>query len=248
MRIEAAGKSTGIYLHIAGGDYGFFSLGGGTALRGNGQISSIMGKLSIGKGNPRHMLDVNGTSIFNGTIYQEGGNGTGLRIDHSSGNSFGVGNWGDRMEWYHVANAKQDWALLTLKCNEAGDAKFRINGYADPNGANLQVDSDASVGGMLKAKEVKVQTDVWADLVFEEDYKLRSLSELESFIGTNKHLPEIPSEKEVNKNGISVGEMNAKLLQKIEELTLYVIDLNKSVNSLKTENQRLNQEMENLRR
>ena len=104
-----------------------------------------------------------------------------------------------------------------------------------------------SVNGTIRAKEIKVEAN-WADFVFEDDYQLKDLEEVESFIEENNHLPDIPSEKDVIKNGIQLGEMNAKLLQKIEELTLYVIDLNKSVNTLKSENQRLNQEIENLKK
>jgi len=63
----------------------------------------------------------------------------------------------------------------------------------------------------------------------DKDYPLRSLGEVEAFIRTHGHLPDIPSEKEVLENGFNVGEMNALLLQKIEELTLYVIELEKKV-------------------
>lgn len=99
-----------------------------------------------------------------------------------------------------------------------------------------------SVNGNIRAKEIKVETD-WADFVFEPDYKLRSLSEVEMFIKLNKHLPEIPSAKEVENNGIAVGEMNAKLLQKIEELTLYLIEMKKENEELKS----LKNELEQLK-
>lgn len=89
-----------------------------------------------------------------------------------------------------------------------------------------------AVKGSMAASEIKVlDVSSWADFVFAEDYQLKSLPELESYISKNKHLPDIPSEKQVKEEGISVGEMNAKLLQKIEELTLYVIELNKTVES-----------------
>ncbi len=84
-----------------------------------------------------------------------------------------------------------------------------------------------AVEGVIGAREVVVTTDAWADFVFEDDYNLMPLQELDSYIKENKHLPEIPTTEEVQENGISVGEMNAKLLQKIEELTLYVIELQK---------------------
>ena len=73
----------------------------------------------------------------------------------------------------------------------------------------------------------------WSDFVFDEDYRLPSLYELEKYVTTNRHLPDIPSAKEVEDNGVDLCEMNAKLLQKVEELTLYVIDLQKQIDELK---------------
>ena len=72
----------------------------------------------------------------------------------------------------------------------------------------------------------------WFDHVFAPDYKLMSLSELEQFIKTNRHLPDIPSEKEVKENGIDVFNMNGLLVKKVEELTLYIIDLEKRLSEL----------------
>jgi len=80
-----------------------------------------------------------------------------------------------------------------------------------------------AVDGTIGAREVRITTDAWADFVFEDNYDLMTLKELDDFIRKNKHLPEIPTTEEVEENGISVGEMNAKLLQKIEELTIYTI-------------------------
>jgi hypothetical protein len=89
------------------------------------------------------------------------------------------------------------------------------------------------IDGKLFAKEIEVKTDVWADFVFKPDYKLMPLNELESFIKENNHLPNIPTEAEVKADGINVAEMNAKLLQKVEELTLYVIEQQKQIEELK---------------
>jgi hypothetical protein len=72
----------------------------------------------------------------------------------------------------------------------------------------------------------------WYDHVFDKDYKLRSLSDLELFIKENRHLPEIPSEKEVKENGINLGKMQGKILLKIEELTLYTIEQQKLIEEL----------------
>ncbi len=90
-----------------------------------------------------------------------------------------------------------------------------------------------TVNGKMRAHAVKVYTD-WADFVFEEDYKLPTLLEVEKYIQTHGHLKDIPSAKEVEASGIELGEMNKLLLQKIEELTLYTIKLKKEVEELKT--------------
>jgi hypothetical protein len=84
-------------------------------------------------------------------------------------------------------------------------------------------------GGILtESINVAVKnTDKWADKVFQKDYNLKPLNEVEEFIKKNKHLPNIPSAMDVVEDGINVAEMNASLLEKIEELTLYVIGLNK---------------------
>ena len=95
-----------------------------------------------------------------------------------------------------------------------------------------------SVNGTIQAKEVIVNTG-WSDFVFDKGYKLMSLAELEKFINKNKHLPDVPTAKEVEDNGVALGNINSKLLQKVEELTLYVIELNKSVEQLKLENAEL---------
>ncbi len=94
---------------------------------------------------------------------------------------------------------------------------------------------DLAVNGKIKAKEVQVSLTGWCDFVFEEDYPLMPLEELEKSIDTHKHLPGIPSAEEALRDGISLGEMDARLLQKIEELTLYVIDLKKENEAMKKE-------------
>jgi hypothetical protein len=90
-----------------------------------------------------------------------------------------------------------------------------------------------AVDGKIRSKEVKVTLDDWSDFVFKPEYKLMPINELEIFINNNSHLPAIPSEEEVQKSGVSLGEMNAKLLQKIEELTLYTIEQQKEIEKLK---------------
>jgi hypothetical protein len=93
-----------------------------------------------------------------------------------------------------------------------------------------------AVAGNIRATEVQIEhIDQWYDCVFEDNYHLASLKNLEDFIKDNKHLPEIPSGKEVIEKGINVGEMNALLLKKIEELTLYLIGQHKEIEKQKSE-------------
>ncbi|MCG8410537.1 MAG: hypothetical protein MI739_04540 [Bacteroidales bacterium] len=89
-----------------------------------------------------------------------------------------------------------------------------------------------AVNGTITSKEVVVTADGWPDYVFASDYNLRSLNEVETYIEQNNHLPDIPSQKEVNEKGINLGNMDAKLLQKIEELTLYIIQQNKKIENM----------------
>ncbi len=96
-----------------------------------------------------------------------------------------------------------------------------------------------SVNGKIRAKEIKVETANWPDYVFEEGYKVGTLEELESYIKANKHLPEMPSAKEVEANGVELGEMVKLQQKKIEELTLLLIEQNKQLQDLAEKNKEL---------
>ncbi|WP_177735828.1 hypothetical protein [Flavobacterium inviolabile] len=91
-----------------------------------------------------------------------------------------------------------------------------------------------SVNGAVRAHRVKVYT-TWADYVFESDYNLPTLQQVEKHIKEKGHLKDIPSAKEVEENGIELGEMNKLLLQKVEELTLYIIEMNKELQAVKSQ-------------
>jgi hypothetical protein len=91
-----------------------------------------------------------------------------------------------------------------------------------------------SVNGTIQAKEVRVETG-WSDFVFEKNYKLRTLADVEKYINENHHLPDIASAKDIRQNGLPVAETQTKMMQKIEELTLYVIQLQKEIDQLKAE-------------
>lgn len=92
--------------------------------------------------------------------------------------------------------------------------------------------NELDVNGTVHSKEVKVDMTGWSDFVFKKEYMLPSLQQVEKQIIQKGHLENIPNEDEVLKNGINLGEMNAKLLQKIEELTLYMIEQNKKITEL----------------
>jgi len=122
-----------------------------------------------------------------------------------------------------------DWGGVKMFINRAG--QVGVGTTSIPSGYKLAVDGKAIV------EEVQVaSTGNWPDYVFTDTYKLNSLSEVSTFITENGHLPNIPTAKEVKENGIKLGEMNAKLLEKVEELTLYLIEQSKQINALKSEN------------
>ena len=108
-------------------------------------------------------------------------------------------------------------------------------GAKHPTGAYANY--SLSVDGTIVSKKEIVQITSWADKVFSKDYKMLSLFELEKYVNQYKHLPEIPSEADVIKNGVDVAEMNKLLLQKVEELTLHLIELNKKIEKLEAKKQ-----------
>jgi hypothetical protein len=142
-----------------------------------------------------------------------------------------------------------------------GFASGGDNNYAGYFSGDVVVSSDLRVGtttqatgyalsvnGKIACTEVLVQaTSSWPDYVFSDNYELMSLPELENSIKINKHLPGIPSAREVEKNGISLGEMQTVLVEKVEELTLHLIDQNKLITDLQQEVKALKAENEAIR-
>ena len=110
------------------------------------------------------------------------------------------------------------------------------SGNMSVNGATTSNTYKLAVNSGILCEELKVMADVpSSDFVFEPNYNLKPLSEVEAYVTENKHLPDVPSAKEFKENGYKVGEMDNLLLQKIEELTLYIIDLQKQIEELKQE-------------
>jgi hypothetical protein len=112
-------------------------------------------------------------------------------------------------------------------------AKNTLLGSLKPVLGSAHSDAMLSVDGKIVSKSIYVTQNNWADYVFEENYKLPDLLEVEKYYKANKHLPEIPSEKEIKENGIDIGEMNKLLLKKIEELTILMVEQQKEINALK---------------
>ena len=109
----------------------------------------------------------------------------------------------------------------------SGDAYF-INGVVGIGTTNVgDRGSLLSVRGRIRAQEVRIENDNWPEYVFSPAYKLPSLPALERYLNTHHHLPGVPSAQDVAQNGVLLGDMNARLLEKVEELTLHLIALEK---------------------
>jgi hypothetical protein len=145
-------------------------------------------------------------------------------------NSYGAGTgWGHVFQTYTLSGATATWKqrMVVTKDGRVGIGENIIAAGNMPGNYLLYVEK-----GILTEKlKVANKGDVlnWSDFVFEKDYNLMPIEHLEDYILKNKHLPEIPSTEEVVRDGIDVGMMEARLLQKIEELTLYVIQQQKQL-------------------
>jgi hypothetical protein len=146
----------------------------------------------------------------------------------------------------HSTVSDKNFKITSLNNNRV--AQFFVSDVAAsnkvflvPDGGNVGIGTTTTgshklaVDGSIGAREIQVESSDWSDFVFEDNYELKSINELESYIEKNKRLPDIPSASEVEKDGIKIGEMNAKLLQKVEELTLYLIEQNKMIKAQQKE-------------
>jgi len=219
-------KNCGRNVFVCTGD-----AGGNVALcTGNGGGIVSTGK-NIEIGNPTRNLNV--AVNVNATEQQ------GLEISTTQSTDYGYNTKAIvNREWtkgFAVYNSTTNTENFVVYGN--GGAYFAGTTIIDGNvgiGTNLSTNTDnfkLSVNGNIRGKKVVVETG-WSDFVFEPSYKLMKLEEVEKFIKENGHLPQIPSAKEIETNGGDVGELMKLQMQKIEELTLYIIEQNKRIEAL----------------
>jgi hypothetical protein len=156
-----------------------------------------------------------------------------IRIKSGSGTSAGI--------WFNnITNTTTIAFMGTYDANTTG-IYGNVSGWGllmNTNTGNVGIGtatltSKFNVNGSIRSKEVVVETG-WADYVFDKNYKLKPLNEVELFIEQNNHLPGIPSAAEIEKNGLKLGDTQKKMMEKIEEFTLYMIALKKEIELLKT--------------
>lgn len=187
------------------------------------------GKVSIHSSTPSPATDVNLT--VNGSLISYGA-GAGVFFAGINNTTIGYGQYG--IEYNSSSGGLNFWKpwgsngfknwILFLK----DDGRVGI-GTQNPTAGYL-----LTVAGGIHARKIYVTSVAGADFVFANGYKLRTLKELDQFVSVNKHLPEIPSAKEMEEKGMDMGEFQIKLLQKVEELTLYIIQQQKEIEELKT--------------
>lgn len=211
------------------------------------------GYVGIGTSSPTEKLEVSGnakatnvtaTSAVQSSTLTVTGNVTFNSLAGSSSKILTVGSNGllssaDMSEvgdgmGNHIAttNLNLNGKNIVGATNGTGGIYVAQNGNVRIGAGTANPTKTLEVNGAIRSKEVLVEVANWSDFVFDKDYDLMTLKEVESYIKENGHLPDVPSAKEVKANGVEVGEMNAILLQKIEELTLYIIELEKKIEKL----------------
>jgi hypothetical protein len=198
------------------------------------------GNMSIGNAAPAGKLHIQSTTSFWGAynygkdlLINSSGHPTIGIFDAGGNNPFAISNVSGNLQFALMPALSNSFTAPDTKLTIRNDGNIGIGTSLQYNPNNYKL----AVNGIIGAKAVKVEvtSTAWADYVFAKDYKLRSLSEVESYIKANRHLPEVPSAQQVENEGLNLGEMDIILLKKIEELTLYMIELTK-------ENQRLQEQ------
>ena len=188
----------------------------------------VTGKLGVGTTSPATQLHVNGALKLTSSY----GN---LTLGSMDANYVHFNT--DRPAYFFnkpvfVRTIKTDVPILSFYTRSSYNCMNLHNDRVGIGTINPQYKLD--VVGTIRAQEIIVE-NTGADFVFADDYQLRPLSEVKAFITENKHLPEIQSAKEMQENGVSVSELQTKLLQKIEELTLYLIQQEQTISELRQE-------------
>jgi len=188
------------------------------------------GNLGIGTTTPQSKLDVTGIINTNNALSigrngsDAAGGGAFLQMSTTTGTYYGQ---------IMQLSASGNLDFYGYNSGWVKNVTFAANGYV---GIGTPTPKEAlSVNGNIRSKQVKVETANWPDYVFKKEYSLPSLSEVKTYIDQNQHLPEMPSEAEVAKNGINLGEMVKLQTKKIEELTLYLIEKDKQLEALKNQ-------------
>ncbi|MDX2280737.1 MAG: hypothetical protein NW218_14215 [Saprospiraceae bacterium] len=198
----------------------------------NGNVSYQMtvvdnGNVGIGTTVPKSKLEVVGQD----GICSRGYEPFITIIDDNSGKSARIQAAHGDINFFKGVPSGQGWN------NYIPQMVIKDNGIVMIGTSKTPVDYKLAVGGKVICEEVKVQLqNAWPDYVFSKNYKLPTIEAVEQHIHEQQHLPGIPSACEVAENGISVGEMQTKMMEKIEELTLYLIEQNKEIKQLKAEN------------
>jgi hypothetical protein len=185
----------------------------------------------------------NGIDVTNGNVTVENGDLTvsgsihstnAIYADHLEVSNGGITTMGAISTYMGLTSWGEVNATGAISTESSIDAGGSITAG---NGLNVNLGNVTVSSGDLVVTRGKVQVKNWtiepADYVFEKDYKLPPLNEVEKYVKENKHLSEVPSAKEMKANGMDLTEMNMRLLKKVEELTLYTIKLNKEVEELK---------------
>ncbi len=196
------------------------------------------GRVIIGdhNGSPSMEVDADGSVLLRNGPWQSAGDEAALYFGDQ--NHQITAEWGGGLR-FGVAGATGFEGTPAAMVIEDWSGNVSINGKLSLGEETLlsgpHTDFALSVDGKLVAREIVVTTDEnwWADFVFEDDYDLRSIEEVDKYIEKHGHLPDVPSAQEVSENGQNLATMNAILLRKIEELTLYVIELKRELNDLK---------------
>lgn len=230
------------------------------------------GNIGIGTSNPNHKFQIGETDhgstsgvtnvfmagtdfellLYNDRPFDSSGKTGKIRFGskYNSSGTYTVGAeiYGFRQSYQTNNNYEYALGFDTRAQGETVSRKLTILGDGNVGIGTTAPDDKLTVKGRIHAEEVKVDLSVpGPDYVFKEGYDLKSLEEVQEHIKKKGHLPNIPSAQEMEENGVELGIMNMKLLEKIEELTLYMIDIQGQVEQLKNENAELKRELTDLK-